>query len=355
MNLPIPVTQKQLFDLLLNIAGKRPVFIWGSPGIGKTAICNQFGQALGLPVVSLLGSQLAPEDIIGVPKIINDKYSIFCPPRLLAKDYPFIVFLDELNACKHEVQKAFYSLIHEKKLGELELHPDSIIIGAGNKQQDNAIVKPLSSALINRLVHVELVVSASEWLEWAINNDLHEYVISYIKARPDHLTMPPPKTDEPFSSPRAWHMLSDCLKSYNGNLTSNTINILAHGCIYAQHAVNFCGFIKNVNSTYLLGNIISGKSKWPAKPEDRDSLYFLVGEFRQYLLKNIPEVNQNLTDNQKQIVVKTKSLIKDLANLSLEMAQILLADTGNDKDLPAWFMAELIRDLPRLVDKKKGS
>ena len=31
------------------------------------------------------------------------------------------LFLDELNACSHEVQKVFYSLIHERRLGEYYL------------------------------------------------------------------------------------------------------------------------------------------------------------------------------------------------------------------------------------------
>ena len=69
MNLPISVTQKELFEILLNVAPTRPVFIWGAPGIGKSALVEKFAEEVGLPCVSLLGSQLAPEDIIGIPVI----------------------------------------------------------------------------------------------------------------------------------------------------------------------------------------------------------------------------------------------------------------------------------------------
>ena len=64
MNLPISVDQQQLMDVLLNVATVRPAFIWGAPGIGKSSIVEYFAQEVGLPCVSLLGSQLAPEDII---------------------------------------------------------------------------------------------------------------------------------------------------------------------------------------------------------------------------------------------------------------------------------------------------
>ncbi|MDR1301103.1 MAG: AAA family ATPase [Treponema sp.] len=67
MHIAITVSQKELLNVLLNVAVTRPVFIWGAPGIGKSSIVEQFAADLGFPCVSLLGSQLAPEDIIGVP------------------------------------------------------------------------------------------------------------------------------------------------------------------------------------------------------------------------------------------------------------------------------------------------
>ena len=92
MNPATTITQKQLHDVLLNIAVVRPVFIWGQPGIGKSALVQEFATQVGLPCVSLLGSQLAPEDLIGVPQIIDGK-SRFCPPRMIAREEPYCLFL----------------------------------------------------------------------------------------------------------------------------------------------------------------------------------------------------------------------------------------------------------------------
>src|SRR5207253_3852852 len=133
-----------------------------------------------------LGSQLAPEDLIGVPQIV-DGVSRFCPPKAIARKEPYCLFLDELNACSHEVQKSFYSLIHERRIGDYELPAGSIVIGAGNRAQDAAIVKPMSSALLNRMVHVHLRVSHRDWLEWAAHAGIHALIIDYIGVRPDHL------------------------------------------------------------------------------------------------------------------------------------------------------------------------
>jgi MoxR-like ATPase len=106
MNIAASATQSELLNVLLNVAVVRPVFIWGAPGIGKSSIVEQFAHGLGLDCISLLGSQLAPEDIIGVPQILDGK-SVFCLPRMIARDAASCLFLDELNAGSQEVQKAF--------------------------------------------------------------------------------------------------------------------------------------------------------------------------------------------------------------------------------------------------------
>jgi MoxR-like ATPase len=62
VNPSVTLAQTQHFEFLLNVANVRPVFIWGPQGIGKSSIVQQFAHELRLPCVSLLGSQLAPED-----------------------------------------------------------------------------------------------------------------------------------------------------------------------------------------------------------------------------------------------------------------------------------------------------
>ena len=251
MNLSFTVTQNELSDILLNISPTRPVFIWGAPGIGKSALVQKFADDVGLPCVSLLGSQLAPEDIIGIPQIKGDT-SEFIPPKMIARKEPYVLFLDELNACSQEVQKAFYSLIHEKRIGEYHLPKGSVVIGAGNRSQDGAIVKTMSTALINRMFHVQLKADPQQWIEWAYENELHSWVIDYITQRPDHLFSEPPKTEEPYSTPRSWHMLSDALKEYGAgekNVPEGILRVLAYGSVSPNHAGQFL----LVNNRLFLG------------------------------------------------------------------------------------------------------
>ncbi|MBR5800838.1 MAG: AAA family ATPase [Lachnospiraceae bacterium] len=350
MNLATTVNQEELLEILLNVAPIRPVFIWGAPGIGKSALVEQFADSVGLPCVSLLGSQLAPEDIIGIPQIKGDT-SEFLPPKMIARKEPYVLFLDELNACSQDVQKAFYSLIHEKRIGEYHLPEGSIVIGAGNRMQDGAIVKTMSSALINRMFHVQMKPDVNKWLNWGYENNLHPLVLEYIAQRPDHLFAEPPKTEEPYSTPRSWHMLSDAMKEWGSSLSEDMMRILVYGSVSHTHAGQFLAFSKQAGNKYLLQEIIKGTEKWPSEPKDRDVLYFLAQSFRAKLWHDLPQNKQKMNKESNYLAHRGKALIKDLAQINIEIAQMVVSEDNNNR-LPDWFMIEIVRDIPRLIGKE---
>jgi hypothetical protein len=343
----------ELVDFLLNIASVRPVFIWGPPGIGKSSLVEQFAIETGLDVVTLLGTQLAPEDLIGVPQISDGK-SRFCPPESIAREDAYLLFLDELNASSTEVQKAFYSLIHDRRLGNYKLHKNSVVIGAGNRQHDQAITRQMSSALINRMVHVELKPDPKDWLAWAAKNDLHPDVIDYIKMKPDQLFISPPKTQEPFSTPRSWHILSDCLKSYGDSINVARVWLLAQGVLSPSHAAQFKTFVQMRREKVNIEELLRGEKTWP-RPQDGDTslLYMMVQTVKAQFLRRLP-ADAASRAREAELVHHAKRLIKELAEINLELAQVLISDDDvSGRKLPDWFMLEIVRDLPRLAAQKE--
>ncbi len=351
MQSAIELNVAQAIDFLLNVAVVRPVFMWGPPGIGKSALVQRFADAVGMECVSLLGSQLAPEDLLGIPQI-DGQCSRFYPPANIVRAQPFVLFLDELNASSHEIQKSFYSLILDQRVGEYRLPPGTIVIGAGNRARDAAIVKPMPSALVNRLVHVHLRADHRQWLGWAEQEGaIHPWVLDYIRLRPDHLWSEPPKHEEAFSTPRSWHMLSDAIHSFGDGIDDINLEALAFGLLSPAHAAHFKAFLKQVRQKHTLHAIIKGDAGWPAGVQDRDLLYFLAQSLRAHLRKELPDDEASVRGQHQDLAIRAKDLLRDLARISIEIAQSVMSEDEHGQRLPAWFLVEVARDLPRLAGR----
>ena len=147
-------------------------------------------------------------------------------------------------------------------------------------------------------------------------------------------------------------MLSDSMNEYGDKLDDATLEILAYSCLSPHHAGQFKAFIKQIKNRYQLSAIMDGDESWPGKPEDRDVLYFLSQSFRVQLIKQLPQDRDSMNEKQKKLTHRAKSLIKDLAFISLEMAQMVVSKNDDEDCLPGWFMVDIVRDLPRLVERK---
>ncbi|MGV3634604.1 MAG: AAA family ATPase, partial [Pseudorhodoplanes sp.] len=199
------ITLRQAKKLVQCMAHEQSFLLLSPPGVGKSEMVFQAAAEAGLPCRSLLGTQIAPEDVSGVPKIVGER-SVFCPPRLLLPEsaQSFCLFLDELPACAPDVQKAFYSLLLERRLGEHALPAGTWVVAAGNRQQDRALVRAMSSALVNRVTILNLRVDVSEWQDWAHKSGIRSDIRNYIAFMPDALMREVPHEPQPFSTPRAW-------------------------------------------------------------------------------------------------------------------------------------------------------
>jgi hypothetical protein len=190
---------------------------------------------------------------------------------------------------------------------------------------------------------------------------VHALVVDYVRQRPDHLVAAPPKTEEPFSTPRSWHMLSDALWSASpagGQVPEETLRILADGCLSPAHARQFVGWARQVAHTWDLDAILKGVRRWPAGPEDRDLLYFLAQSFRARVAKELPAEKAGLSRDGTNLAHRAKALLVELAEISLEIAQLVVAPGGSDgrgsdgAAVPDWFLLEVVRDLPRLAEAR---
>lgn len=224
------------------IKAKRPGFLWGPPGVGKSDVVRQVAEELKYKLVDVRALLLDPVDLRGIPTVSDDGETRWAPPSFLPKGKgKYIVFLDELNAAPPLVQAACYQLVLDRKIGEYELPENAIVIAAGNRETDRAVVSRMPSALANRFVHIDFDVDMEDWSKWAVQNGVQTEVMAFLRYRPELLhKFDPKRNDKAFPTPRSWEFTSQMIAAAGNDLEYDLIS----GVVGEGAATELIGFLR---------------------------------------------------------------------------------------------------------------
>ena len=258
-----------------------PLFIHGSPGIGKSYIVADVAKKHELELVDIRLSQMDPVDLRGVPSI-KDEQTVWMPPVFFPKDKDSegILFLDELNSAPPSVQAAIYQLVLNRKMGEYELPKGWRIVCAGNRVSDRGVVFRLPSPLVNRMVHLHVSARFEDFKLFAIKEKLHHFIIGFLGFRPDLLSTEPVIEDDAnpaFATPRSYHMLSNILKA-NENI--GEIASIIYGTIGYSSGIEFTSYVKVYEELPDVAAIYEGI--YPEIKNQPALLYALVSALVEY-------------------------------------------------------------------------
>ena len=247
-------------------AKKRPIFLWGPPGIGKSDIIHQIGDYMDAHVIDIRLSLWEPTDIKGIPYYAaNDNKMVWAAPselpdaELAAKHKYVILFLDEMNSAAPAVQAAAYQLILNRKVGQYVLPDNVLIVAAGNREADKGVTYRMPAPLANRFVHLEMAVDFDDWFQWAVNNDIHKDVVGYLTfAKKDLYDFDPKSPSRSFATPRSWSFVSDLLDDEGDEETTTD---LVSGSVGEGLAVKFMAHRKVASKMPNPTDILAGKVK----------------------------------------------------------------------------------------------
>jgi len=281
---------------------KRPIFLWGPPGIGKSDIVAQVTDSL--PNSHLIDVRLSlwdPTDIKGIPYYAaNDNVMAWAPPAELpdeefAKQYDNIVlFFDEMNSAAPAVQAAAYQLILNRRVGQYKLPDNVVIVAAGNREADKGVTYRMPAPLSNRFIHLELAVSFDDWFQWAVDNDQHKDVVGYITfSKKDLYDFDPKSPSRSFATPRSWSFVSELLED---DLDENTTTDLVSGAVGEGLAVKFMAHRKSAANMPNPTDILDGKVK-ELKTKEISAMYSLTVSLC-YELKDAEEKGDKKFDDK---------------------------------------------------------
>ena len=242
---------------------RRPTFLWGPPGIGKSDIVKQIGDELGREVIDVRLALWEPTDIKGIPYYNADAGKmVWAPPSELPTDADStaVIFLDELNSAPPAVQAAAYQLILNRRVGTYELPKGVDIVAAGNREGDRGVTYRMPAPLANRFVHLEMKVDFDDFQDWATLNKIHPDVVGYVGfAKQDLYDFDPKSASKSFATPRSWVFVSDLLD--DDDTDTDTLATLIAGAIGDGLANKFMAHRKIAGKLPKAEDILDGKVK----------------------------------------------------------------------------------------------
>lgn len=254
---------------------RRPVFVWGPPGGGKSDVVKQACEDMKLEMRDIRLSMLDPTDLKGFPiadrerEVMRWLQADFLPQDPKSKG---ILFFDEANGAPKSVEAPMYQLTLDRKLGDYKLPDGWSIIMAGNREGDRAIANRMSSALQNRLIHIEYEVHLDDWCTWAIQiGKVETELLAFMRFRSELLH----KFDansKAWPSPRTWMFASEIMHS---GLSRDTEFELLKGTVGEGAAGEFQAFMNVYRDLPSIDKILANPDK-EKLPASIDALYAIT-------------------------------------------------------------------------------
>lgn len=183
-------------DYRIPVVRQRPIFLLGSPGIGKTAIMEQIAQEPGIALVSYSMTHHTRQSALGLPFITHKNYkgmefdiSEYTMSEIIASIYEVmegsgieegILFLDEINCVSETLAPSMLQFLQYKIFGKHKVPDGWVIVTAGNPPEYNKSVREFDVVTMDRMKLVEVEADYPTWKEYALKQGIHNAVTTYL-------------------------------------------------------------------------------------------------------------------------------------------------------------------------------
>lgn len=265
-------------SFFIPVEKQRPVFLYGPPGIGKTAVMEQIANELKIGLVSYSMTHHTRQSAIGLPfiakKTFDEKeYSVseYTMSEILASVYNYIeetgkkegiLFLDEINCVSETLAPSMLRFLQYKTFGSHEVPKGWIVVTAGNPPEYNKSVREYDIATLDRIKKIDVEASYDVWKEYAVNNNVHPAILAFLDIKKNcFYSIENTPAGKRFVTARGWEDLSRIMCLYekkNLEIDASLIEQYIQSPAIAQDFSNYYSAFRKLKDIFDTEKILNG-------------------------------------------------------------------------------------------------
>lgn len=265
---------------VIPVERQRPIFMIGSPGIGKTAIMEQIAQEMGIGLVSYSMTHHTRQSALGLPFIVHKSYrgkeydvSEYTMSEILSTVYDRIeqdgteegiLFLDEINCVSETLAPSMLQFLQYKTFGRHRVPEGWTVVTAGNPPEFNDSVREFDIVTWDRLKRIDVEPDFDVWKEYAVGHGIHPAVLTYLEIkRGDFYQVETTVDGKRFVTARGWVDLSDMIRLYERQGYAVNEQLIGQYLQDRQIAKSFAVYydlFRKYRSDYQVDAILAGKA-----------------------------------------------------------------------------------------------
>ena len=265
-------------SFFIPVEKQRPVFLYGPPGIGKTAVMEQIANELNIGLVSYSMTHHTRQSAIGLPfiakKTFDEKeYSVseYTMSEILASVYNYIeetgkkegiLFLDEINCVSETLAPSMLRFLQYKTFGSHEVPKGWIVVTAGNPPEYNKSVREYDIATLDRIKKIDVEASYDVWKEYAVNNNVHPAILAFLDIKKNcFYSIENTPAGKRFVTARGWEDLSRIMCLYekkNLEIDASLIEQYIQSPAIAQDFSNYYSAFRKLKDIFDTEKILNG-------------------------------------------------------------------------------------------------
>ncbi len=175
-----------------------PIYLYGAPGIGKTAVSRQAAEELGIGFVSFSLTHHTRNSLLGLPVISElkgERYTEYTISEIIAQvlkavadgQKEGILLLDEFNCASETIMPAMLGFLQTGHIGTHRLPDGWVIVLCGNPPEYNRTARQFDPAVLDRVRMIETYAEYEDFTGYAKKQGIHRLILDFLAINRDLL------------------------------------------------------------------------------------------------------------------------------------------------------------------------